>query len=388
MGLFSERNRQPEGNILDTKRASEIPAQGDSPVKSLVKKLIIAMMLMLSAPVAFASDVSKNIDPSETAKRQAERERQFLFRSVEDLNRSQQYVQAAIRALEKQIAAVDFLDTANRQQDLASLLEWYRSYAELLSASQAGVEADLANAYSDDPEQSVQPERYRSLAEGYSRLAGQLEDLLTLLDKLFKTTQVRIDELKSVLLYITSAEFNDERQREKKPSPQGNDRGADRVRPRSNNEMYERYREITDLQIAIMAQDLKTLEEMQLHFLVVFETSRLEQSWIMRKTGDYSALAQLASAVSRGAPPLIEDASSRMIQRYDADIAYFKRKSEEISKERSRIVPSGSMTTLDRLQEMSDTYDLMKSRYERHMIWLAEQAGAYRADIIQLRKAR
>jgi hypothetical protein len=115
---------------------------------------------------------------------------------------------------------------------------------------------------------------------------------------------------------------------------------------------------------------------------------RMELFWIDRKTGDYDALSRLAGAVGRDTAVSIEEASNRMIKIYESDIAYFTREIDEISRERSRIVPAGTLRTLDGMEELSENYDQMKSRYEHHVTWLAEQAGAYRADLIELGKEK
>jgi hypothetical protein len=77
-----------------------------------------------------------------------------------------------------------------------------------------------------------------------------------------------------------------------------------------------------------------------------------------------------------------------MIKIYDSDVLYFKGKVDDLFLQRARIVPAGTMRSLDRMEEMSENYDQMKSRYEHHIVWIAEQSGAYRADIIELRKEK
>lgn len=299
---------------------------------------------------------------------------------MENLNRSQGYVQAAIAGLEKQNDAVDILEPARRGTDIGSILDWYRSYAEWLGDNLIDIEADLSTAYSDERGPFVQPERCNSLADGYARLGTQLEEQVAHLDKLNDKTLQRIADLRLAIGYVTSVAFIEERNREKKQSQQGNDRRRD--------ERYERYKDITDIEIAMLQSELKNLDELQKQFLVVLEMGRMELSWISRKAGDYDALGRLDGVVGRDAPGSIEEASNRVINLYDADIVYFKRKADDVSRARKRVVPSGSLRTLDRMEELSENYDRMKNRYERHIAWLAEQTGAYRADITQLRKDR
>ena len=350
---------------------------------------LLAVLLIMTVPLFWSSDsfgaeTTKNIDTSAYTKKRIEREKQFLYRSVEDLNKSQGYVQAVVRGLEKQIDAMDSLEPSRREQDVASFLEWYRAYADWIGGNLADIEADLSRAYSDEQGAIVQPERYYSLVEGYAKLESQLEKQVSRLDKLNERTLQRIIDARLTLEYVTSVAFIEERNREKKQNLQGNDKALDRRR----EEMYERYKDITDIEIAMMQRELKNLEELQKHFLVLLEMGRMELSWITRKAADYDMLGRLAGLVGSYAPAPIQEATNRVIKLYDSDLKYFKRKIEEISRSRSRVVPTGSMRTLDRVEELTENYDQMKNRYERHMTWLSEQVGAYRADIIELGKDR
>lgn len=349
-----------------------------------MKKAIIILftlfipMLLVSA--SFGAETPTSAAAPESLQRRTERERQFLYRAVEELNRSQEYVQSAMNGLEKRMDAVDILESSKREKDIGSFLEWYRSYAEWLGTNLADIEADLSESYSEAKGVIVRPERFSLLAEGYARLGRQLEEQVSHLDKLHDSTLQRITNLRLAVDYLTSVAFIEERSRDKKQPPQGDER--------RKNELYERYKDITDAEIAQMRRELKNLDELQKHFLVLLEMGRMELSWISRKTGDCDALGRLARVVGKDAPGPIEEASSRVIKLYDADIVYFKRKTDDVARARSRVVPSGSIRTMDRMEELTENYDQMRNRFERHIAWLGEQAGAYRADIIELRKDR
>jgi len=349
-------------------------------VKNVILVLLVMAVPMLWVPDSVGAETPKNVNAAEAAKRRTGRERQFLYRMVEDLNRSQGYVQAAVRGLERQINAVDILESSRRDKDIGSFLDWYHSYAEWLGNNLVDLEADLSRSYSDERGAIVQPERCYSLIDGYARLGAQLGEQVSHLDKLDDRTIQRIAGLRTSLEYVMSGSFIEERNREKKQPPLGNDRRKD--------ELYERYKDTTDIEIAMMQRELKNLDELQKHFLVLLELGRMEQSWISRKTGDYDALARLAVVVGGDAPGPVEEAINRVIKLYESDITYFKRKAGDIASARSRVIPAGSLKILDRMEELSENYDQMEYRYERHISWLAEQSGAYRADIIELRKDR
>ena len=349
-------------------------------MNNLIATLLIMAISAAWAPNAFGADAPKRYDASARAKSRIERERQFLYRVVEELNRSQGYVLATMRGLEKQIDAVDSIEPSRREKDIRSYLEWYQAYAEWLRNNVADFEADLSQAYSDERGAVVRLDRSYSLVDGCTQLGSQLEEQVTHVEKLSDRTEQRISGLRWALEYISSTAFLEERNRDKKQSKPGVNRRKD--------EMFDRYKDITDVEIAAMQLELKNLAELQKHYAVLIEMGRMELSWISRKAGDYEALSRLAGVIGRDSAVSIEEASNRMVKLYESDIASFKSKIDEISRERARIVPSGTLRTLDRMEEMSENYDRMKSRYEHHVTWLAEQAGAYRADLIELGKEK
>ncbi len=349
-------------------------------MKNLIAVLLIMTVSAAWAPNAGGADAPTRFDASARAKRRIERERRFLYSAVDELHRSREYVLATMRALEKQADAVDSLEPPGRERDLRSYLEWYHAYLEWLQDNIMDFEADLSGVYSDEQEAGVNPDRYSSLVEGCTQLGSQLGESVAYLEKLNDRTERQIGGLRLALEYISSAAFLEERNRGNKQSKPGTDRRRD--------ETFERYKDITDVEIMQMQLELKNLMELQKHYAVLIEMGRMELSWLGRKTGDYEALGRLAMAVSRDAAVSIEEASNQMIKLYESDIVYFNRKVDDISRARSRIVPAGTLKTLDRMEELAGNYGRMKSRYERHMTWLAEQAGAYRADLIELGKEK
>jgi cell division protein FtsB len=342
--------------------------------------LFIMALPVLSTPAHSAADALAKIEASEQAERRIERERQFLYRAVDDLNRSQGYVQATMRGLERQISAIGILEPSSRERDVGSLLEWYRSYAEWIGSIAADHEEDLSRAYTDGQGSFIRADRYYALVDGYTRLGLQLDEQADQLRKLNERTEERIGRLRQAVDYLSSAAFLEERSRRKKRSRPDTDRRRD--------ELYELYKDITDHEIAAMQVELRNLDELQKHYGLLTEMVRMERSWISRKTGDYEVLGLLAGTVGKDAPVSIEESIILTIKKYESDIAYFKRKIDDVSRARARIVPSGTLRSLDRMEELSDNYDQVKFRYEHHVTWLAEQVGVYRADQIELLKIK
>jgi hypothetical protein len=283
-----------------------------------------------------------------------------------------------MRGMEKQAGAVDDVESSRREGVIRSFWEWYQTYAEWLGNNVVNFEEDLTSAYADGSAASVRAERYESLADGYEKLGAQLEERVSHLEKLNAKTEERIRRLRRALEYVASAGFLEERSRDKRQSQPGVDRRG--------HELYDQYKDITDLEIAMMQLELRNLEERQKQHLVLIETGHMELNWISRKTGDYDALSHLVKPLAwdRAIPPA--EAFNQVIRIYESDIAYFKKKTDDLTRARTSLVASGTLRTLDRVEELSETYTQMKKRYEQHMAWLSEQVGAYRADLTQFRK--
>jgi hypothetical protein len=182
------------------------------------------------------------------------------------------------------------------------------------------------------------------------------------------------------LEYIDSAAFREEKNRDKKQRQDD--------RNKRNDDLYEQYKFLTDVDILKMQQDLRSLGDQQKHLAVLIELGRMELIWLALKAEDSAALSSVARAINSDAPALIEEASFWVIKIYESDIASLGRKVEDVDRTRARLAPTGTLRTLDRIEELAGYYERMKSRYEHHISWLKEQAGAYRADLIELRKEK
>jgi cell division protein FtsB len=342
--------------------------------------LLLIILFLMPVHASSGADRTQRRDASESAKKGTERERQFLYRAVEDLTRSQDYVKDTMSDLEKQIDAIELLEPSRRERDLRAFLDWYQTYADWLKSSAEDFEADLSRAYSEEPLRRIGPDRYAGMADGYARLGSHLGEQLARLEKANDRIEQRSEGLRRALEYIDSAAFREEKNRDKKQR-QGD-------RDRRNDDLYEQYKFSTDVDILKMQQDLRSLGDQQKHLAVLIELGRMELSWLALKAEDSAALSSVARAISSDAPSLIEEAGSRVIKVYEADIASLRRKVEDVDRTRARIAPTGTLRTLDRIEELAGNYERMKSRYEHHISWLKEQIGAYRADVTGLRKGK
>jgi hypothetical protein len=67
-------------------------------------------------------------------------------------------------------------------------------------------------------------------------------------------------------------------------------------------------------------------------------------------------------------------------------MAALKRRSGEIDAKIHGITRTGTLRTLDSLEELSRYYEKMKNRDERHTEWLGVRIGSYQADLVELGK--
>src|SRR3990170_8801384 len=122
-----------------------------SPQNKRMFFLLTLILFLLPVHASSGADHAQRRDASELDKKGTERERQFLYRAVEDLVKSQEYVKDTMSGLEKQIDAIELLEPSRREKDLRDFLDWYQTYADWLRSNAEDFEADLSRAYSEEP---------------------------------------------------------------------------------------------------------------------------------------------------------------------------------------------------------------------------------------------
>lgn len=339
---------------------------------------VLVFTLLLPATVTHGSDLVAKRERLESAAKKTEREQRFLYRAVEDTNKSWEYVNDTSHELETQIDAIQLLEPVRREKDLRLILEWYRTYEDWLAENARGFEDELSRSYSREPAGFSGTDRYGKTAEGYTLFGSQLGEHLAYFQKLSARTEAQIDGLKRALDYVTSAAFLEQRNRELKQRQYETRRNDDAL--------YARYRDITDAEIARMQLELKALDDLRNHLAVLLELGRMESNWINLKANDSTALSTLARVVNADSHAATADACTQIIKTYESDIAKLRRRAEDLDRLRKGLSRSGSLQTLDRQEELSGYYEKMKYRYERHIGWLSEQISGYRADLVELGK--
>ncbi len=332
--------------------------------------MVMILILTMASP-GRARDESRAKD---LVDRRVEREKRFLFRAVEDLDKSLSYVTDMMDGLDTQIDGMQLLESARRENDLRDLLDWYYSYAGWLSEYRTQFEADINDAFSGERALQGWTERYDVMAKGYGHLAEDLQNNVNRLEYDKKEVEKRLVDLRSHINYLNDLTNRDMDHRDRDKDREHGDRD------RPNKFSDEKDRERRTLEIARLVSEIQGFENLLRHLDVMTELGKYELNWVYRKTADCAALSEVARAIERSGRASRGDLYDRVIRNYDSDITFFRQKIDEIDRKRSRITMTGTLQTLDRLDDLSEYYNKMKRRYENHIDWLSQQVGAYRAE--------
>ena len=133
---------------------------------------LMAALLLIAAPAApSGAEPTSKPAATETMKKRMSREKRFLLRAVEDLDRSQAFVKETMTVLTEQTDAADVLEPRKIRSDLGDLHDWYQKYAGWLGGMAAELETDLAEHFSLRQAGSGWTIRYDEMTKGYQRLA-------------------------------------------------------------------------------------------------------------------------------------------------------------------------------------------------------------------------
>jgi hypothetical protein len=118
------------------------------------------------------------------------------------------------------------------------------------------------------------------------------------------------------------------------------------------------------------------------------ELCRYERDWVSLKANDSAVLSNVAKVIAGDARRPLEDAFNLAMRTYESDMAYLGKKADEAYRKRAAVVRSGSLRTVDRLEDLAILHDKTRTRYEHHISWLREQVGAFRAELTLLSKEK
>ncbi len=332
--------------------------------------MVMVLILIMVSPGS-ARDDSRSQDQVE---RRVEREKRFLFRAVEDLDKSLSYVTDIIKGLDRQVDSIQLLEPVRRENELRDLLDWYYSYVSWLSEYRADFEADITDAFSGERLPQGWTGRYAAMARGYEQLAGDLQNNVNRLEYDKREVEKRLVDLRSRMNYL-----NDLNNRDKDYGDRDKDRDRG-DRDRQDKAPDDKDKERRTLEITRLVSEVLGFENLLKHLDVLIELGKYELIWVYRKAADCDVLNEVAKAIERSGRASRDDIYDRIIRNYESDITFFRQKVDEIDRKLSRITMTGTLQTLDRLEDLMEYYVKIKRRYEYHINWLSQQIGAYRAE--------
>jgi hypothetical protein len=343
-----------------------------------LQKILPILALLLLFPISSAvSAETPGATPQDSSKKRIERVKAFLLRSTEEQNRSLTYVNGAIALLKEQTEAGAGRERDYKANERLALFEWYQRYADRLKEMSAELDADVSNYFSRPKAGAEWSTWYEELAQDYRKSAGELSQTVQKLEEKKKMIETRIQKLNTAVMErrVLVDKGDLELARELWPTY--------RV---AYGHPEVTYKELTDEEVLRLRDELISLGERQKYFECLTELGKYEQVWLDIKAEDSSKLSELAEVVGSNDPGAVISAIKGSMKTYEADIAALKRRSGELDTKMRGITRTGTLKTLDRLEELSRYYEQMKSRFDRHNEWLKVQIGSYQADLVELGK--
>ncbi len=337
--------------------------------------LFLALLLLLPVTTAFSAEPS-GTTPQDSSKKRIERVKAFLMRSSEEASKNLIFVNGTIAMLKEQAEAAAGREADSNQDERLALLEWYQQYAGCLKEMSAELDITVGNYYSNPKAGAEWTGWYEELARDYRETAGKLGRTMQRIKEGKEKTETRMQKLNTAV-------------EERRVLVDKNDLDlAHELWPSTYRVSYDRpeatYRELTDENVLRLRNELRALGERQKYFECLTEFGKYEQVWLDIKAEDSAKLSHLAGVIGGDDPGAVVFAIKGIIRTYDADIVALKGKSGELDKKSQAITRTGTLKTLDRLEELSRYYEQMKSRCDRQIDWLKGQIGSYQADLVEI----
>jgi hypothetical protein len=336
---------------------------------------LFALLILFSVlPAATASDAPHALSP-ESVKRRIEREKRFLLRSSDEIGRTLALVNETADLLIEQVEAVSGREAERRTDERLALLDWYQRYAEWLKGMSDELEQDGSAYFAKQGFAPGWARQYEELVTGNRRLGAELGGTVHRLEEDAGKMEARMRKVNTAVAERRVLVDKDDLELARELWP------SSRVSYDSREAVYK---ELSDEEVLYLRNELRSLGEQQKYLLCLMELGRYELAWLDLKAKDFIQLSETAKAVDGADPGEAARAYRNAVRTYEAGRAALTRRSGELDAKMRGITRTGSLKTLDRLEELSRYYDHMKSRYESQSEWLRGQIGSYRADLIEI----
>ena len=280
--------------------------------------------------------------------------------------------------LNEQVDAAASREPDNKANERKGLLEWYHKYADWLRGVSAECDLDVSNLFSRQLAGTGWTTRYEELAKGSRKMTEELGGMMQKLEGEKKKIETRMQKLSAAVAERRILVDKDDLELAREIWPAYRDRAYDR--------REIRYKDLTDEEVLYFSNELRSLVERQKYFESLSELGKYEEVWLLIKADEFTKSLEIAKVIGGDEPGPVVYAVRDTIRTYEADMAALRRRSGEIDSKNRGITKTGSLGTLDRLEELSRYYENMRKRFELHAEWLGAQVGSYQADLIELGK--
>ncbi len=345
------------------------------PFSKLQKTLLPLLAALLLFPAAVPAAEHASSGASDSSKKRIEREKTFLMRASDDMGRTAASANEAVLLLRDQYEAVAGKEPDSWIRERATLLDWYQKYADWLNRMSAEFDTETADFFEGHSSGSWTA-RYDEIAKGYQKQSGQLSTSMRAQEEEKKRNQARMQKLNTAVMEGRILVDKDDLELAKELWPNY------RTKPYDSREVV--YKDLTDEELDRFRYELKQLGDRQKFLGVLLELEQYELNWMNARSEEASQLYALAGVIGSNATAAIVSASRSTARLYESDAAAFTRKAGGLESRLDGITRTGTMKTLDLLDEQTRYCEKMKLRYEKHVEWLKGQIGEYQADLVEL----
>lgn len=297
------------------------------------------------------------------------RQKNFLQRIIEDMDKSIRYMTQDIENLESRIDSITLLEPKERNIDLSSIKDGYENHLKWLYKMKEAFEHDYESYFTDASDSNEWIGRCTQIVEGYQQFQTKAKRALANYEKkkvklvyYLNRQRFLMTETESLRNEIAALESTGDN------------------KPPDDNYLKSLRSKLRAYQIEMNAI-APYKEEMYLHFLLLIEQLREKRDWLNIKMDEYQSLENLAKELHSGEGDELKLKYRGVISVYEKERTLLKGKVDLMGAKDWSVTPYGDIREVERFEELIDYYKLMKSRYDDYRSLLDVQADGFRADM-------
>jgi len=340
---------------------------------------LIVLLFQASLSIAAAADDTPDADRRTAAKRRIEREKAFLLRSADELSRTLASANETMAVLKEQAEAAAIQGPGSRADERLALLGWYQKYSDWLKGMSQEMDLAVSGYFSRQRPDAAWTARYEELTRGCRKLADELDGSVQRMEKEKKVIEARMLRLNTAVTDRRILVDRDDLELARELWPSYRE---------SSDRREAVYKDLSDDEVLYFRSELRAAGEQLKYLDCLTELGTYERGWLAIKAGDFARADEIAAVIGGNDPGAVAYVFRSAIRTYESDIAMLKGRSGEIDAKIHSMARTGSLRTLDRLEELSRYYEKMKDRFDRQVEWLRGQIGSYQAELMVLDKER